>query len=56
MANEPVDTIMPMLREMRSEMGDIKLQLGKLERGQKSIRNALTADAMISSWRARSKR
>jgi len=49
MANEPVDMIMPMLREIRSEMrdmrgeiGEIKQQLHKLDVGQKSIRNALT--------------
>lgn len=57
MAGEPVDMIMPMLREIRGEMGDmrgeigeIKQQLHKLEVGQKSIRNALTADTMMSKF------
>jgi hypothetical protein len=57
MANEPVDMIMPMLREIRSEMrdmrgeiGEIKQQLHKLDVGQKSIRNALTADTMMSKF------
>lgn len=47
MADEPVDIIMPMLREMRGEMrGEMqgmKQQLDKLESGQKTIRQALTA-------------
>ena len=50
MANEPVDMIMPMLREMRSDISDIKQQLHKLDVGQKSIRNALTADTMMSKF------
>jgi polyhydroxyalkanoate synthesis regulator phasin len=57
MADEPLDMIMPMLREMRGEMremrgeiGEIKQQLHKLEVGQKSIRNALTADTMMSKF------
>lgn len=57
MANEPVDMIMPMLREIRGEMheirgelGAVKQQLQKLEIGQKSIRNALTADTMLSKF------
>ena len=53
MANEPVDMIMPMLREMheiRGELGAVKQQLHKLEIGQKSIRNALTADTMLSKF------
>lgn len=55
MANEPVDMIMPMLREirgeisdMRGEMQDMKQQLDKLESGQKTIRQALQADTMMS--------
>jgi hypothetical protein len=50
MPNEPVDMIMPMLREIRSEIGEIKQQLHKLDVGQKSIRNALTADTMMSKF------
>ena len=57
MANEPVDMIMPMLREIRcetheirGELGAVKQQLHKLEIGQKSIRNALTADTMLSKF------
>jgi polyhydroxyalkanoate synthesis regulator phasin len=49
--------IMPMLRELRGEMremrGDIqgvKQQLDKLESGQKTIRQALTADTMMSKF------
>ncbi|MBO3760245.1 hypothetical protein [Ciceribacter sp. L1K22] len=55
MANEPVDMIMPMLREIRGEIGqmrgemqDMKQQLDKLESGQKTIRQALQADTMMS--------
>jgi len=57
MANEPVDMIVPMLREIRSEIsemhaeiGEVKQQLHKLNVGQKSIRNALTADTMMSKF------
>jgi len=57
MANDPVDMIMPMLREIRGEMheirgelGAVKQQLHKLEIGQKSIRNALTAGTMLSKF------
>ncbi|MEH6692805.1 MAG: hypothetical protein V7774_16575 [Pseudorhizobium pelagicum] len=54
MADEPVDIIMPMLREMRGEMrGEMqgmKQQLDKLESGQKTIRQALTADTMMSKF------
>lgn len=59
MADEPVDMIMPMLREMRSEMremrgdmqdqfGEVRQRLDKLESGQKTIRQALRADTMMS--------
>ncbi|MGF9691229.1 hypothetical protein AAIH46_00300 [Rhizobium sp. 0TCS1.26] len=59
MADEPVDVIMPVLREMRGEMremrGDIRDQLAevrqrldKLDSGQKTIRQALRADTMMS--------
>jgi L-lactate utilization protein LutB len=57
MADEPVDIIMPMLREMRGEMREMrgemqgmKQQLDKLESGQKTIRQALTADTMMSKF------
>ncbi len=54
MPNEPVDMIMPMLREIRGEMRemrdqmnqrfvDVEQQLDKLESGQKTIRQALQA-------------
>ena len=57
MAGEPSDMIMPMLREMRGEMREmrsdiqgVKQQLDKLESGQKTIRQALTADTMMSKF------
>ncbi|MDY6963405.1 MAG: hypothetical protein SV862_16100 [Pseudomonadota bacterium] len=61
MADEPVDTLMPMLREMLTEMreqfaqmreqfGEIRQRLDKLESGQKTIRQALTADTMMSKF------
>lgn len=57
MAKEPDDMVMPMLREMRSEMREmraeiheVKQQLDKLESGQKTIRQALTADTMMSKF------
>ncbi len=50
MANEPADMIIPMLREIRTDIADIKQQLHKLDNGQKSIRNALTADTMMSKF------
>lgn len=50
MVNEPADMIIPMLREIRSDIADIKQQLHKLDNGQKSIRNALTADTMMSKF------
>lgn len=57
MADEPVDTIMPMLREMRGEMREMhgemqgmKQQLDKLESSQKTIRQAVTADTMMSKF------
>ena len=52
MADDPKDMIMPMLREMRAEMReqfqDVKERLDKLESGQKTVRQALTADTMMS--------
>ncbi|MBU1314923.1 MAG: hypothetical protein KJ947_10585 [Alphaproteobacteria bacterium] len=61
MADEPVDMIMPMLREMRGEMREqftlmherftqVEQQLDKLESGQKTIRQALAADTMMSKF------
>ncbi len=61
MADEPADMIMPMLREMRAEMkdsfnrlnerfSDVEQRLDKLESGQKTIRQALTADTMMSKF------
>ena len=57
MAGEALEMIMPMLRELRGDMremrGDIqgvKQQLDKLESGQKTIRQALTADTMMSKF------
>ena len=61
MANEPEDMIMPMLREMRGEirerfskidgqLEDVIGRLDKLESGQKTIRQALTADTMMSKF------
>ncbi|MGA1804362.1 hypothetical protein [Rhizobium sp. HT1-10] len=52
MADDPKDVIMPMLREMRAEMReqfqDVKERLDKLESRQKTVRQALTADTMMS--------
>jgi prefoldin subunit 5 len=57
MAKEPDDMVMPMLRELRSEMREmrgemhqVRQQLDKLESGQKTIRQALTADTMMSKF------
>jgi exonuclease VII small subunit len=61
MADEPVDMIMPMLREMRGELKEsfnqiherfshLEQRLDKLESGQKTIRQALTADTMMSKF------
>ncbi|QLF70399.1 hypothetical protein FE840_013110 [Peteryoungia desertarenae] len=48
MAKEPDSMILPMLREIRDEMREMKQQLDKLESGQKIIRQALQADTMMS--------
>ncbi|MBW6420045.1 hypothetical protein KX729_01150 [Rhizobium sp. XQZ8] len=54
MAKEPDNMILPLLREMRSEMQEqfteIRQRLDKLESGQKTIRQALTADTMMSKF------
>lgn len=52
MADDPNDVIVLMLREMRAEMReqfqDVKERLDKLESRQKTVRQALTADTMMS--------
>lgn len=50
MAKDAESMILPLLREMRNEMHEIKQQLDKLESGQKTIRQALTADTMMSKF------
>ncbi|MFM2281431.1 MAG: hypothetical protein RLZZ444_3662 [Pseudomonadota bacterium] len=50
MAKDPDDMVMPMLREIRREIGEVKQQLDKLESGQRTIRQALTADTMMSKF------
>ncbi|PYE28297.1 hypothetical protein C8J38_1011447 [Rhizobium sp. PP-WC-2G-219] len=54
MANEPESMIIPLLREMRSEIQEqfteMRQRLDKLESGQKTIRQALTADTMMSKF------
>lgn len=54
MAKNPDDLVMPMLREMRAEMREqfdaIGTRLDRLEAGQKTIRQALTADTMMSKF------
>ena len=59
MANEPADMIMPMQREMCSEMnerfsrvetrlGRVEQKLEKIEDAEKNVRQALVADTMMS--------
>jgi len=52
MADDPKNVIVPMLREMHAEMReqfeDVKDRLDKLESRQKTVRQALTADTMMS--------
>ncbi|OLP55320.1 hypothetical protein BJF92_22420 [Rhizobium rhizosphaerae] len=61
MANEPESMIIPLLREIRGEIDrrfeevrgefvDLRQRLDKLESGQKTIRQALTADTMMSKF------
>jgi hypothetical protein len=49
---EPADMIVPMLREMRSEMkagfDRMDARLEALEKAQNSFRQALTADSLLS--------
>ena len=50
MADETESMIIPLLREIRSDISDMKQKLDKLESGQKTIRQALTADTMMSKF------
>lgn len=50
MAKEPESIILPLLREIRSEIGEVRERLDKLESGQKTIRQALTADTMMTKF------
>ncbi len=52
--SESEDLVVPMLREMRKEMGErfdgVDQRLDKIESNPKSFRNALTADTMMSKF------
>lgn len=54
MTKEPGDMILPMLREMRKEtqegFASVNQRLDKLEEGQKSFRNALSAESLMSKF------
>ena len=50
MAREPDNMILPLLREIRSEIGEVRERLDKLESSQKTIRQALTADTMMTKF------
>ncbi len=61
MASEPENMMLLLLREMRADIDrrfnevrtdfdDVKQRLDKLESGQKTIRQALTADTMMSKF------
>ena len=50
MAKEPESMILPLLREIRDEVAAVRERLDKLESGQKTIRQALTADTMMSKF------
>ena len=50
MAKEPESMILPLLREIRDEIQEIRHRLDRLESGQKTIRQALTADTMMSKF------
>jgi hypothetical protein len=54
MTKEAGDMILPMLREMRREMQEgfatVTQRLEKLAEGQKSFRNALSADSLMSKF------
>jgi hypothetical protein len=49
---DPADMILPLLREMRSEIGALREHMDArfdlLESAQKSFRHALTADTLMS--------
>ena len=51
---EPKDMVVPLIKEMRAEMNirfdGVDKRLDKLEAGQKSFRQALTADTMMSKF------
>ena len=50
MAKEPESMILPLLREIRDEVAAVRERLDKLESGQKTIRQALTADTIMSKF------
>ena len=50
MADETESMIIPLLREIGSDIADMKQKLDKLESGRKTIRQALTADTMMSKF------
>ena len=54
MVQEPEDMILPLLREIRSDIQEVRVEmrerLDKLESSQKTIRQALTADTMMSKF------
>lgn len=50
MVKEPESIILRLLREIRDEIGGVRERLDKLESGQKTIRQALTADTMMTKF------
>lgn len=50
MVKELDSMIIPPLREIRSEICEVRERLDKLESGQKTIRQALTADTMMTKF------
>ena len=57
MAKDAESMIIPLLREIRGEIGktnerleQVEQKLDKLESGQKTIRQAMTADTMMSKF------
>lgn len=50
MAKDADGLVMSMLREMREQFDAIGARLRRLEAGQKTIRQALTADTMMSKF------
>lgn len=55
MAKEPESMILPLLREIRDEIQEVRHRLDRLESGQKTIRQALTDTMMLKSSPAISK-